>query len=295
MDLNQIQVFHAIVKHAGISHAAVALGLPKSTVSRKLTELEKRLGVTLLQRTTRKQVLTKAGESYFLACSKALEELDLAEQEATLEQSSPKGVIKFTAPAEIGSHLLPRVLKKFREKYPDIYLDLHFIDRVVQLREEGFDLALRGGTVRDLSLKTRRLGKGGFQLYASPSYVSSAPAIKRPEDLLRHSCIVFFQNPEQVIWKLSDEKSRYELKIQNCLRVDTLSACARLAEEGAGITMLPSFLAAPLLKAKKLVPILHHLVGERGHFSLVYPEQRFLPPKTRVFIDFLVEHFPNDL
>lgn len=286
MDLNEASYFVAVVKHGGFSHAAQALGLPKSTLSRKVSDLESRLGVTLLSRTTRKQTLTRAGEEYYQQCARILSEMEEAERSITLSQKNPQGLIRFTAPADSGA-IFASLIKEFSRRYPLVSFDIVLTDSVVNMVEERFDLAFRAGTLQDMTLKAKKVGIGGFQLYASPQYLKSRGAPKTAHELLHHDCIVFSPRSKPITWKLTNGKERWEIKIGDRLRTNSLALAHKLAEISGGIVALPKFVAHDCLESGTLVPVLPQLYAERGPFSLVYPEQKHMPPRLRLFIDFV--------
>ncbi len=242
MDLNEISAFISIVQSGGLSRAAEHTGLPKSTLSRKLHLLEKRLGVTLLQRTTRKITLTPAGQEYFTNCSRILSELSEAEKLVLNEQAKPQGVIRFTAPAEAGWTLLAPIIREFLEKYPDISLDMEFTDRTVDLVGEGFDVALRAGIQKDSSLKVRKIRPHRFVLLASDQYIKKNGRPKTIKDLSQHRLIGFSPRREPIVWKFSTPSGKVEIPVSPWLRSNSLACAQRLAQENMGIALIPKFL-----------------------------------------------------
>jgi DNA-binding transcriptional LysR family regulator len=289
MDLNEISAFISIVQAGGLSRASEQTGLPKSTLSRKLAALERRLGLTLLQRTTRKITLTKTGEEYFKQCSLLLRQLDEVEKEVVSEQTEPQGVLRFTAPVEAGAWLLAPVIKKFCELYPKIALDLVFTDRIVDLVGEGFDVALRAGNLKDSSLKAKKIGKERFVLVASRTYLKKAGTPKTVADLQRHRLIGFNPKRESLVWILSGPEGKKEIPLENCLRNNSLANCRGLAVEGLGISLLPRFLIQEDLAKGRLEPVLTNYFSDRGELALMYANQKYVSPKTRVFVNFVAE------
>lgn len=289
MDLNEISAFINIVQAGGLSRAAEHTGLPKSTLSRKLQQLEERLGVTLLQRTTRKITLTPAGQEYYQTCSRILTELSEAEKTVLSEQKSPQGILRFTAPAEAGWTLLAPIIREFKEKYPDIALDMDFTDRTVDMVGEGFDVALRAGLQKDSSLKVKKIKPHRFVLVASSLYLKKQGRPKTAKDLLEHNLIGFSPGREPIVWKLSTPNGKIEIPVEACVRSNSLACAQRLAQEHMGIALVPRFLCMETLVAGGLEIVLPDCYLERSEFGLVYPAGRFLPPKTRVFVDFFAE------
>src|SRR5689334_18636195 len=171
MDLDGIEVFVKVVEAGSFNQAAKLLGMPNSTVSAKVSALEKRLGVTLLQRTTRKLRATQAGEIYFQQCLRALEQLQAAENELTRGQQEPRGLLKLTAPTDIGHSLLAILVHAFLQKHPKMEVELIITNRVLDLVAEGIDVAIRAGDLPDSRLIAKRFSVGYFGLWASPSYL----------------------------------------------------------------------------------------------------------------------------
>ena len=205
MDLDAIAVFVKVVQAGSFSQAAKLLGMPNSTVSAKVSLLEKQLGVTLLQRTTRKLRLTQAGETYFKRCLQALEELQAAESELATAQREPQGLLRLTAPIEFGHGLLPALVDGFLQKYPKMGVDLLITNRVLDLVGEGIDLAIRAGSLKDSRLIAKRFTLGKFTLWASPSYLKKHAAPSHPKELSQHECFLFsrFKN---ATWQLTNAK-----------------------------------------------------------------------------------------
>lgn len=287
MDLNEVSYFVAVVQHGGFTHAAEALHVPKSTVSRKVSDLESRLGVTLLSRTTRKQTLTRAGEEYYQQCARLIGEMQEAEKSITLSQKNPQGLIRFTAPADSGMIFAP-LLKEFSRRYPLISLEVILADRIVDMVADRFDVAFRAGNLNDSSLRAKKLGVSEFRLYASPQYLKSRGMPKTAQDLLRHDCVVFRpENTKPSPWKLTNGKERFEINVNDRLCMNSLALIKAMAEISAGIAALPSFVALEGIQSGRLAPVLPELWFLRNPFSLVYPEQKHMPPRVRLFIDFL--------
>ena len=190
VDLNDIRVFVEVVKAQSFTGAGRALGMPRSTVSRRIAKLEKRLGARLLHRTTRRLQLTDIGSSYFERCAQSLSAIDDAEVEVRASQDTPRGRIRVTAPHDLGRHLAP-VVRRVIGTYPDVTIDVELTQRMVDLVGEGFDLALRAASqMPDSSLIARRIGGGDALLYASPAYLAARGTPHDIGDLAAHDCLV---------------------------------------------------------------------------------------------------------
>jgi len=295
MDLNEIWIFSKVVQMGAFSAAAKSLDLPKSTVSTKIRNLETRLGVTLLIRTTRQLRLTEAGQSYYDRCVRALEGLQSAEAEATQSQGKAQGRIRVTAPIEMGHLQLTPLLERFAAIHPEIQIEMILTDEVIDLVRDGVDLAIRAGTLEDSSLRARKLGESGFQLFASPKYLKRAGSPKKLEDLKKHSCLLFSITSSRGEWELRRGSERKKISVVGPIISNHLIQLRDLAVLGAGIALLPSFLCEEEMRKGTLIRVLPDWYSERSPVHVVYPAQDFTPPKVERFIEFLRKEFtlPN--
>jgi len=292
MDLDGIAVFVKVVQAGSFSQAARLLGMPNSTVSAKVSSLEKRLGVTLLQRTTRKLHLTQNGEAYFRRCVQALEELQVAENELTSAQREPQGLLKLTAPADISRSLLPSLVSRFRKQYPQIGVDLRVTNRVLDLVAEGIDLAVRAGKLKDSRLIAKRFALGHFALWASSDYLKQHPAPSHPRELSQHECVKFSLFKDDG-FELTNGKERVRIAVSGRLLADDFEVVKSLAVLGEGIAFLPGFFCAEEASENKLFRVLPGWRGDTVTVSLVYLKQRFVSPKVRAFISLAEEILKN--
>ena len=283
MDLDGIAVFVKVVQAGSFSQAAKLLNMPNSTVSAKVAALEKRLGVTLLQRTTRRLHLTEAGEGYFRRCMTALEELHAAENELAIERGETKGVLRLTAPVELGRSALPPVLDVLMKRHPAIKIDLIITNRLVDLVVENIDVAVRAGPLKDSGLIARRFVLGQFGLWASPSYLKNNSVPRNPDELKEHDCLRFAPFTGRKL-QLTNGRERAQIALAGRITADDFEALRALAVLGWGIALLPSFLCAEEAKERKLVSVLPNWRGDSVTISVVYPAQRFVSPKIRAFI-----------
>jgi DNA-binding transcriptional LysR family regulator len=284
MELDGIEVFVKVVEAGSFSQAAKLLGMPNSTVSAKVSALEKRLGVTLLQRSTRKLRATPAGETYFQQCVQALEQLQAAESELTSAQREPQGLLRVTAPADIGHTLLAILVRGFLQQYPKTEVDLVVTNRVLDLIAEGVDLAIRAGELADSRLIAKRFSVGHVGLWASPAYLKKRGMMpSHPRDLAPQECLQFslFKNNRL---ELTNGKDSARVVTAGRLRADDFEALKAFALVGEGIVYLPSFMCAEEVKQHRLQRVLPDWHGAAAIFSLVYPAQRFVSPKVRAFI-----------
>jgi DNA-binding transcriptional LysR family regulator len=285
-DLNAIAAFVQVVDGKTFRAAARALGVPRSTVSLKVAQLEDHLGVRLLERTTRTVRLTEAGTAYYRQVSPALEALGDAEQTVTDLQAQPSGRLRITAPIESGQLLLGSVVAEYMRLYPDVRVDVDITNRRVDLIEEGFDLALRAGPMPDSSLIARKLGPPQrARLYASPAYLRKHRAPRRPEDLERHRLLAISTNP--LTWTFHRRRGLVAVKVRPHVSSNSLFILRDLAAAGHGITRLPELMGADPLRSGALRTILDEFSPPPESLSAVYPSARNLSPKVRAFLEVL--------
>ena len=277
-----VPVFVKVVEAGSFSAAARLLAMPKTTVSAKVAALEKRLGVKLIQRTTRKLHVTEAGTKYFHHCVNALREMDLGEAALQSAQTEPTGLLKVTAPVDIGHIVLPRITAAYLARYPGTTVELLVTNRTVDLVGEGIDLAIRAGNLKDSSLIAKRFFEVRATLWASPAYLRRIGTLSHPKHLAKASFVCF-----KGFDKLRLTNGRTELEISTAGRVvsDDLEAIKALAILGEGIACLPDFLAADAVASGGLVPVLRTWTstGMNGmHF--VYAGRQYTLPKVQAFI-----------
>jgi DNA-binding transcriptional LysR family regulator len=284
MDLNEIAIFIKVAQLGSFSAAAKQLNMPNSTVSAKVSGLEKRLGVTLIQRTTRKLSLTDQGKAYFDRCVVGIDALRAADEEVVSIQGEPHGLLRITAPTELGSMILPAVISAFKKKHPKMNLEILFSDRLVDLISEGVDLAVRAGELKDSSLKAKRLGAVYFAPFASPHYLKAQKNLQVPKDLAQACCLQF---PPMGLdsWKLTNGKSTVHVPMSKQLVINDLLAIRAMALLGMGVAMLPTFMVLNEVKNNKLVRILPDWRTELQPVHFVYGGQKFTSPKVTAFMD----------
>ena len=282
MDLDAIAVFVKVVEAGSLSAAARLMNMPKTTVSAKLIALEKRLGVSLIHRTTRQLHVTEAGEKYFHHCANAIREVALGEAALQSSQGTPTGLLKITAPVDIAHTVLPRVTRAYLAKFPDMSVELIVSNRVTDLVGEGFDLAIRAGTLKDSSLIAKRYFDLRAHLWASPDYLKGVGALRLPKDLVRAA---FVGRKGVNSYHLTNGKSDIEVPVAGRIVADDLAAIKALAILGQGICWLPEFLAADALEAGTLVPVLPKWKSKAGGaFYFVYAGHKYASPKVQAFI-----------
>lgn len=288
MDLNQIVIFAKVAEAESFARAARELGMPKSTVSRKVAELEEQLGARLLQRTTRKLSLTDAGRSYFEHARRIVAEIEAAERAMSELQGAPRGLLRITAP--VGLAFLGPIVSRFLVRYPEVEVAMSCTDRVVNLVQEGFDVAIRAGALQDSSLVARLIGHERWILVASPGYLDRTGVPKTPKDLEAHAAIVFFGGAmERSFWTLERDGVASHVRLSSRLVVNDIDMVKEAALAGLGIAMLPGSRSIEDIRMKRLSRILPGWQAPAAPMHVVYPSSRHLAPKVRAFVDHLSE------
>lgn len=288
MELDAIAVFVKVVEAGSFSEAARLLKMPKTTVSAKVAALERRLGVTLIQRTTRKLHITDAGQNFFRHCAIAISEIEKGESELSAGTSKPRGVLKITAPADLGHALLPKIVCTYRQKYPDVRLELVVTNRIVDLVGEGIDLAIRAGELKDSSLIAKKFFDNTITFWASPGYIKKNGQPSHPNELSKHDFIAHTALKESLL--MTDGKTSVALQMEPMIKVDDFETVKALLVLKGGIGLLPSFVPVREQRAKELVPLLPKWsLKNTSGFWFVYPSQKYSSPKVRTFIDVATE------
>jgi DNA-binding transcriptional LysR family regulator len=287
MDLNEIAVFARVVEAGSFTAAARALGMPKSTVSRKVLELEERLGSRLLQRTTRKLSLTDVGRTYYEFAARIVSEVDEAERAVSRLEQAPRGLLRVTAPLNFG--FLGPIAGAFLARYPEVQLDLVCTDRVVDLVEERFDVGIRAGVLGDSTLIARNLGSLRRFLVASRAYLRKRGRPRSPEDLAGHDCMLFGAGVDRAVYRLSDGTRSVELAVRARLVVNDSDMLHSAALAGLGVALLPIFSCVEDLRTRRLERVLREWDAPPTPIQAVYPSTRHLSPKVKGFVEHLHE------
>lgn len=296
-DLNDTLIFVKVVEQGSFTAAARALGLPKTTVSRKVQELEARLGAQLLNRTTRRLGLTEAGSVYYEHCQNIARELDEAESAVGQLQGGPRGWLRFSAPYSIGIAWITPLLGEFHARYPEVRLDMHLTNEPVDVIGGEIDMALRAGPLPDSSLVARRLATFRTQVFASPRYIERHGEPLHPDELRHHRVIAvrkhYHAHPSRITWPLSDGTRTIEYPVDPLIVANDPSAVIGPVLCGEGLTLASDMGAKPYVEAGALRRVLAGWTGPEVALSAVFPRGRVVPPKVRVFVDFLVERLSS--
>ena len=289
--LEDMNIFIRIVEAGGISRAADQLGLAKSAVSRRLVDLEKRLGVRLLNRTTRSSSLTEIGQSYYERVIKVVDDVVELNALTTDANTSLEGTISLAAPLSFGLLHLSSAINAFVNQHPDLTINIDFSDRQVDLIEEGFDLAFRIAELKDSSLIARQISPIRILLCASPEYLEQQGTPNTPDDLKNHH-LLHYNVTGINNWKLTDKKGKqYTVSINAKMIANNGDFLKDMAIEGHGIVSLPTFISWKAIAAGTLTPVLTDYKRPEPNAYAVYPQTRYLSQRTRILIDFLVERF----
>lgn len=281
--LNDMALFVEVVKAKGFVRAAEAIGMPSSTLSRRISNLEKSIGLRLLNRTTRRVELTEAGQIYYERCKRIVEEAALAHEQLGDMVDNPTGLLRVSLPVDFANVYLTELIAEFARTFPGIQFDFDLTPRRVDLVAEPYDVAVRMGELEDSTLIARPLAQLHPLLFASPRYLELNGVPNKPQDLADHECIFM---PRANIWRLGNGKTMIETTVRGRFMLNSNSMIRRLAALDLGIALLPEQIAADQLASGQLVRILHEWQGTPIPVYAI-TETRLLPAKTQRFIEFL--------
>jgi DNA-binding transcriptional LysR family regulator len=293
--LDDLYYYAMVVRHGGFAAAGRAIAMPKSRLSRHVNALETRLGVRLLQRSTRRFVVTDTGQQLFRHCEAMLTEAEAALEVAEVARAEPRGRVRVACPVAVAAAMLAPVLPQFLERFPQVRVDLQVSNRRVDLLGEGFDAALR---VRQQpsgedGLVMRSFAELCELLVASPDYLRRCPAPVEPADLSRHATLSYAGDGDRQFWQLNGPAGQIaNVEHQPRLLCHDFAVLLAAARAGQGIALLPESAARDALARGELSPVLPQWTLPQGIFHVVFPHRRGLLPAVRAFIDFLVETMP---
>lgn len=289
---DELVAFVGVVEQGSFSAAADRMGVAKSAVSRRVSELEARLGVRLLNRTTRRLSLTDAGQALHERAVRILADWEEAEQTVSAESTRLSGRLKIAAPLAFGVRYLGPVVTGFARSHPDVQMEVDLGDREVDLVEEGFDLAIRIGELSDSSLVARRLNTIGMICVASPEYLTLHGLPESPGDLNRHLGLKYTLARRGGTWRFRDEDGRmHQARPRTALAANSGDHILQACEAGIGVAVLPLFIAHESVRAGTVVPVLQNFGLDAVGMYLVYPPGRYSSRRVREFSGAMVEHF----
>src|SRR5438094_7183195 len=289
--LDGIAAFARVVENGSFSAAARHLKISKSAVSAQVQRLEERLGIRLLNRTTRRISMTEAGAAYYRHCARILAEAEAAEQAASALQREPRGTLRISAPDSFGwMHVAPAV-PDFLKRYPELSIDIALSPAHVNLVDEGLDLAIRIGVLEDSPLVVRKLAPSRLVVCAAPAYLKQHGTPREPGDLAKHNCLCTSLLPWGDEWRLAGKRGEVRVAVGGSLRSNNAEVLRAAALDGIGIGLLPTWAVAQPLRAGALRRVLDVWEPPASTIYAVYPGNRLMSMKVRAFVDHLIRHF----
>jgi DNA-binding transcriptional LysR family regulator len=298
IDLNHVATWVRVVDSGSFTAAARALGMPKSSVSRAIARLEAELGLTLLQRTTRKLTLTRAGERYLVTAREALRSLDEARVELIEEDKAVSGLIRMTTPFDSSTRfgtVLAECITTFLARYPDVFIDMLLTARHVDLVAEGVDFAIRAGKLDDSTLIARRILTDQQVLIASPAYLKERGTPRRFADLAQHRMILHHAPQGSTRLRMTGPNGAESVLVRGPINIDEMGFSLPLAEAGAGIALVPTLLAHESASAGRTVRVLGQYARKEASVYLVHPPQRNVPRRVVLLRDHVFERLSGEL
>ena len=293
-DLARIRAFVQVFDSGGFSAAARQHGRSKALLSKYVTDLEDYLGVRLMNRTTRKLSLTEAGEAYYREASQLMQQLDDLDATISDQTAEPRGLVRVSAPRNLGETTLAPAIFQFMAKNPLVSVDLRLEDRYVDLVEEGIDVALRISTLADSSLIARKISEMRHVICAAPSLIEKVGEPMSGEALRNLPCILDTNMPSHANWRFIEDGKPVSVHVSGPARVNSPVAAMQAAVAGLGFAVLPTYLAEPMIAEHKLKRVLENRMPEGPSLMAVYPHRRHLAGKVRALIDHLVGWFEQN-
>ena len=292
--LEDMAMFVRVVEAGSITKAAEQLNIAKSAVSRRLKELETRLGSQLISRTTRQSNLTQAGEQYYQKVHHILSEVDALNEETSGTPTRIEGTLKMTAPLSFGLMHLNDVIDEYANQHPELKFELDFSDRHTDLIEEGFELAIRIRELQDSSYQAKRLALIRYALCASPEYLERMGTPKTFDDLSEHEFLQYGMSKSSAIELIDEQGKKHQVAVNGKIKANNGDFLREMAVKGHGIAFLPTFITYQALISGELVPILQQYQLPTLNAYAVYPKNRFLSQRCRYLIDFIAERFGDN-
>lgn len=282
-------IFVAVVREQGFTAAARALDMTVTAISRRVRSLEERLGVRLLNRTTRRITLTEAGQLYYERIRHILDEVSELEDQLSELNDEPRGSLVIAAPTSYATRVLSPIVTAFSMAHPGLRIQLNLEDRLVDLIEAGVDIALRIGHLADSSMIARPIGDIPRYICASPAYLHQHGIPEHPRDLLEHACLHYNNIGVRDEWQFSHSGDVSSMAVQGPFCSNNGDVLCQAAEQGLGIAMLPDFIVHTALEDGRLTRILQAYEPPAFTLNALYPSREYVPAKTRLFLDYLVE------
>lgn len=291
-----VVAFVKTIDEGNFSAAAVALGISPAAVSKSVQNLEKGLGIRLLNRSTRHLALTEEGAVFFHQCRSAMQDLENAVSQVVEGRREPTGVLRVTSAVTFGRHQISPLLAEFAARYPKVTLDVTFEDRFADMIKEGYDVSIRADILTTGALIAKRIVPIQAVVCGAPQYLKLHPPVRHPEDLLKHNCIRFrsIGNRRILPWEFQRDAKTFLQEVPgNLILNDPEGICQAVVDE-RGLGQIPGFLAAPLIEAGKLKPVLLDFLSQTRAVYVCYATRKYVAPRIRAFIDFLIEKLANN-
>lgn len=285
-----MQAFCKVARTNSFSGAARELSLSKAVVSRRIGELEKNLGIRLFNRTTRRVSLTDAGVAYLARSQRILDDLTELQEVTRSLSETPTGLLCVTAPDTFGQVKIASLLKRFLREYPDVSVQLDLTNRYVDIVEEGYDLAIRIGELKDSSLFSRKIMKSRVCACASVSYVEEFGDLTDPSDLETHTCITYKDRSQRFEWRLRQATQEFVVSVTDRVQVNSYDAAYRMVRDGLGIALLPDYLIEEDISTGRLLHLLELYRYRDDDVHAIFPHKHYMSPKVRMFIDYLADN-----
>ena len=288
--LSALGAFVRVAEARNFTDAGRLLSLSSSAVGKMVARLEARLGVRLFHRSTRSMTLTQEGKLFLESCRRIFAEIEAVELEFAQTKGMPKGVLRVSLPL-VGTLLMP-ILSQFMRRYPDVHLDVDFTDHIVDVIEGGYDVVVRTGDAIDSRLIARTLGHYRLQVVGAPDYFARAGIPTNPDELVGHACLhhKYPTSGRLQRWPFIKSPRGSEPALPVSAASSTVEPLISLAESGVGLACVPDFAIRQQIASGSLIAILDDCIDHRGTFRAMWPTSRYLSPKVRAFVDFLVEH-----
>lgn len=288
-DLNDVVIFTKVVEARSFTAAAKALGVPTSTVSRRVSRLEEELGVRLLQRTTRKLSVTEAGQAYYERGARLVAELEDVENMLAESRATPRGRVRLIAPVE--HTITVRMITEFLIQHPEVRVEAEFADRDVNIIQDGYDASIHVGPVSNLSVIAHKLFDSAFHIVASPAYLEREGAPTTVAELADHDCLILGPSSLNAVWTLRQGDDEARVSVRGRLAVNHLQGVCSAALAGLGVALLPRVVCGRLIERGDLLVLLPDATPSSVPIYITYPGGKYLAPAVRAFVDFVREHF----
>ncbi|MGZ3826817.1 MAG: LysR family transcriptional regulator [Bdellovibrio sp.] len=295
MELESIRFFIKVIEQESFTKAAQVLNVPKSTISKAISRLEEQLSAKLIQRTTRNLTLTAAGRQFFDHCQAAIYQLEMAHQTIHGIDKVVAGPIRLTAPEDLGTFVMAPAIAELTSKYPKISFDLNYTDQVVDLVKDGYDLAVRIGKLNQSRFKAKKVGEISLITVASPGYLKKHKRLQNPKDLEDHECLSYRVRNMSQRWFLQSQSERQTVSVKSRITCNQMTSLLQLAQNDAGIAMIPSYLCQTQIQKGNLVHVLSGWSSQGLPVYLLSPSATSLSSRLKVSAEFLAEKIKHVL